>query len=135
LEGVRLISLQKGAGAEQADRTKDEGGRMKVAVSCLELDEHGGAFMDTAAIIKNLDLVISSDTAVPHLAGALGVPVWLALSTVPDWRWLLEREDSPWYPTMRLFRQTQTGQWSDVFERMVRELQKILPRISADKRG
>ena len=66
--------------------------------------EHG-AFMDTAAIMMNLDLVITSDTSVAHLAGALGVPVWVVLPFVPDWRWLLDRSDSPWYPTMRLFRQ------------------------------
>ena len=77
-----------------------------------------------AAIMKNLDLVISCDTAVAHLAGALGVPVWVALPFVPDWRWLLEREDSPWYPTMRLFRQRRAGDWGEVFERMA----KLLPR-------
>jgi ADP-heptose:LPS heptosyltransferase len=80
------------------------------------LDETSGAFMDTAAVMKNLDLVISSDTAIPHLAGALGVPVWVALPLVPDWRWQLHREDSPWYPTMRLYRQSQFGQWDKVFE-------------------
>jgi len=69
-----------------------------------------------------LDLVISSDTAVPHVAGALGVPVWVTLPFVPDWRWMLDREDSPWYPTMRLFRQTQPGDWEGVFERIESEL-------------
>jgi hypothetical protein len=76
--------------------------------------------------MQNLDLLISSDTAVPHLAGALGVPVWVALPAVPDWRWLLEREDSPWYPNMRLFRQTQHGRWDDVFETMAKELEKVV---------
>jgi hypothetical protein len=75
-------------------------------------------FMDTAALVMNLDLVFSCDTAVAHLAGALGVPVWLATPLVPDWRWLLEREDTPWYPTMRLFRQQKLLDWTDVFERM-----------------
>ena len=74
-----------------------------------DVDTIHGPFMDTAAIMMNLDLVISSDTSVPHLAGALGVPVWLALPFVPDWRWLLDRGDSPWYPTMRLFRQKDSG--------------------------
>jgi hypothetical protein len=74
--------------------------------------------MDTAAIMKNLDLIISSDTSVPHLAGALGVPVWLALLKTADWRWLLDREDSPWYPVFRLFRQRVAGDWQEVFERM-----------------
>ena len=68
--------------------------------------------------MMSLDLVISSDTAVPHLAGALGRPVWVALRAVPDWRWLLERTDCPWYPTMRLFRQTTRDDWGPVFAAM-----------------
>lgn len=68
-----------------------------------------------SAIMKNLDLVITSDTAVAHLAGALGFPVWVALPFVRDWRWLLDRTDSPWYPTMRLFRQKNPGEWGEVF--------------------
>ena len=85
-------------------------------------------FVDTAAVLKNLDLVISVDTAVAHLAGALGVPVWVPLPFAPDWRWLLGREDSPWYPTMRLFRQTRPGQWEDVFHRIAEALQRRLAR-------
>jgi ADP-heptose:LPS heptosyltransferase len=81
-----------------------------------ELDTQHGAFMDTAAIMMNLDLVITSDTSVAHLAGALGVPVWVALPFVPDWRWMLDRSDSPWYPTMRLFRQKSRGDWAGVFQ-------------------
>ena len=75
--------------------------------------------------MKNLDLVIACDTSIAHLAGALGVPVWLALPLVPDWRWLLERPDSPWYPTMRLFRQTEFGQWDDLIERMAVQMRGI----------
>jgi hypothetical protein len=90
--------------------------------SSFMIDDASGPFMDTAAIIENLDLVITSDTAVPHLAGALACPVWVALAWIPDWRWMLKREDSPWYPTMRLFRQTRQGLWEDVFERIVNEL-------------
>ena len=82
--------------------------------------------MDTAAIMQHLDLVITSDTAMSHLAGALGVPTWVALTNVPDWRWLLDREDSPWYPTMRLFRQQTLGDWEGVFERMAAELKDRL---------
>jgi ADP-heptose:LPS heptosyltransferase len=78
--------------------------------------------LDTAAVIKNLDLVLGCDTAIPHLAGALGVPVWVALSISPDWRWLLERQDTPWYPTMRLFRQKRLGDWDEVFQRIASEL-------------
>src|SRR5208337_3282907 len=68
-------------------------------------------FADTAALVDNLDLVICADTAVAHLAGAMGKKVWVLLPFLPDWRWLLNRTDSPWYPTMRLFRQEQPGDW------------------------
>jgi len=76
--------------------------------------------------MKNLDLVITSDTATAHLAGALGIRVWLALPFLPDWRWLLARDDSPWYPTMRLFRQPRWGDWPTVFERMAGELARLV---------
>ena len=114
IDGIKLISLQKGPGIEQLD-----GIASKFAVHILgnDLDETNGAFVDTAAVIMNLDLVICSDSAVAHLAGALGVPVWVVLNVVPDWRWLLEREDCPWYPTMHLFRQTKSGDWNSVFAR------------------
>src|SRR5262249_50760249 len=75
--------------------------------------------------MKNLDLVITSDTATAHLAGALGVPVWVALPLGADWRYLLDRQDSPWYPTMRLFRQNRLGDWGEVFERVAVELGKL----------
>ena len=78
--------------------------------------------MDTAAVMKNLDLVITSDTATAHLAAALGVNAWVALSLWPEWRWFLNRQDSPWYPTMRLFRQSRPGDWAEVFERMASQL-------------
>jgi hypothetical protein len=136
--GLRLISLQKGPGSEQLEKMKDKGGRMKQEVSpgfsssfilhpsSFVLDETSGPFMDTAAIMTSLDLVICSDSAVAHLAGALGISVWLVLGVIPDWRWMLQREDSPWYPTMRLFRQTQRDNWSEVFTRMAEELRKSL---------
>ncbi|MGA8323355.1 MAG: glycosyltransferase family 9 protein [Xanthobacteraceae bacterium] len=75
-------------------------------------------FSDTAALIANLDLVISVDTTVAHLAGALAKPVWVLLPFVPDWRWLLDRDDSPWYPTMRLFRQDESRMWDNVIARV-----------------
>src|SRR5439155_9965011 len=93
-----------------------------------QLDEAAGPFMDTAAIIKGLDLVITCDTAIAHLAGGLGVPVWVALPFVPDWRWLLGRDDSPWYPTMRLIRQSEPGDWAGVFDRVAVALQHRLTR-------
>jgi ADP-heptose:LPS heptosyltransferase len=73
-----------------------------------------------------LDLVITPDTAAAHLAGGLGVRTWVALSAVGEWRWMLEREDSPWYPTLRLFRQTTLGVWDDVFDRMAETLRQKL---------
>lgn len=117
--GVRLVSLQKHAGAEQIAANA---GRVPLVQFTDELDEpHGGkarAFADTAAIMKNLDLVVTSDSVIAHLAGGLGVPVWTAVQLGPEWRWQLGRDDSPWYPTMRLFRQTTNGDWSGVFERI-----------------
>ena len=111
IPGVRLIGLQKGPAASQAD-----------AASCrpwvLSLGGELNDFADTAAVISHLDLVISVDTAVVHLAGAMAKPVWVLLPFVPDWRWMLNREDSPWYPTMRLFRQHCPGDWPDVFNRL-----------------
>jgi tetratricopeptide (TPR) repeat protein len=79
-------------------------------------------FANTAALIENLDLVISVDTSLAHLAGALGVPTWVLLTFRPDWRWLLDREDSPWYPSVRLLRQPRVGDWDSVLERMRAEL-------------
>jgi len=83
-------------------------------------------FSDTAGLIANLDLVISVDTAVAHMAGALGKPVWILLPFVPDWRWLLNRENSPWYPTMRLFRQPSLGDWESVITKVKDELLKLV---------
>ncbi|MEX0676319.1 MAG: tetratricopeptide repeat protein [Pirellulales bacterium] len=120
IEGVRLISLQKGPGIEQLARAPFA---VENLGSRLDLD---AAFCDTAAVIKNLDLVVTSDSSVAHLAGALGAPVWVALSFGPEWRWLLKREDSPWYPTMRLFRQPRFGDWPAVFERMAGELERLV---------
>jgi ADP-heptose:LPS heptosyltransferase len=110
--GVRLISLQK---AEAAGSRAELPEGVKVEFLGDDFDTGGDAFLDTAAVMKVLDLVISVDTAVAHLAGALGVPTWAALKSVPHWFWLLERSDSPWYPTMRLFRQKTAGDWQGVF--------------------
>jgi len=119
LPGVRLFSLQKGADT----RDLDGGGGTRQLIDFGDaVGTTSGGFMDTAAIMKNLDLVISSDTSIPHLAGALGVPVWVALPYVPNWRWLLDRTDCPWYPTMRLFRQKTPGDWAGV----VAEIHAIL---------
>jgi ADP-heptose:LPS heptosyltransferase len=124
---VRFFSLQKGHGSEQLAAASQ---RMEIENLAMELDLTSGAFMDTAAVMQCLDLVITSDTAIAHLAGALGVPTWLALANHPDWRWFLELDHSPWYPSMRLFRQPRPGDWGDVFARMAEEL----VRISAPRR-
>ncbi|MCI0598097.1 MAG: glycosyltransferase, partial [Beijerinckiaceae bacterium] len=86
-------------------------------------DAGSDSFVDCAAAMESLDLVISSDTAIVHLAGALGVPAFAAIKSVPDWRWLLNREDSPWYPGMRLFRQIERGDWEPVFKRIAEQVE------------
>jgi tetratricopeptide (TPR) repeat protein len=113
--GVRLISLQKNDGLEQLAEMPDG---MKVETLGDDFDAGAQAFLDTAAVMKNLDLVITCDTAIAHLAGALAIPTWIVLRRVPDWRWLLERSDSPWYPTMRLFRQQERRNWRSAFAQM-----------------
>jgi Flp pilus assembly protein TadD len=115
LPHVRLISLQKGFGSEQIAALPRE---MPVETLGEDFDAGQDSFVDTAAAMAALDLVISCDTSVAHLAGALGRPVWVALKKDAEWRWLRKREDSPWYPTMRLFRQTAQGEWRRVFEAM-----------------
>jgi len=124
ISGASFISLQKGATRQELDAASS-GGQPIVDLG-PELDTTSGPFMDTAAVMMNLDLVISSDTVTPHLAGALGVPVWLALPFVPDWRWLLDRDDCPWYPTMRLFRQKAACDWTEIFEEIRIELSKVI---------
>lgn len=119
--GVRLISLQVGPGREQlADHAEE----WNVFDPGDQLED----FADTAGLLSHLDLVVTVDTAVGHLAGALGVPVWVALPRAPDWRWLLERDDSPWYPSMRLFRQTAPGDWTEVFQRMTDALKRAVEK-------
>ena len=127
LPDVRFVSLQKGGGE---DDLKSLPKGMKVE-SFDDLDAGGDAFMDTAAIMKSLDLVITNDTSLSHLAGALGVPAWVALQFAADWRWLRDRADSPWYPTLRLFRQKHDRDWSDVFQEMEMNLRSQLMEHSS----
>ena len=103
MPGVDFFSLQMGPPAKQA-----------AGSPIIDLTAELHDFCDTAALIENLDLVITVDTAVAHLAGAMGKPVWVLLARIPDWRWMLERADSPWYPTMRLYRQKRRGDWATV---------------------
>jgi len=123
IAGVRLISLQKGLGEEQI-ATVDF--RDRIETLGENFDEDGGAFADTAAAMMSLDLVVCPNTSIAHLAGALGREVFLALPRAGDWRWLLGRDDSPWYPTLRLFRQTTSGDWSDVIARMAQAVAQRL---------
>jgi tetratricopeptide (TPR) repeat protein len=124
IPGVRLISLQKGVGVEQLLESRN----WQVEDLGSDFEPPGpDAFLDVVAVMELLELVISSDTSIAHLAGALGRPTWLALKHVPDWRWMLDREDSPWYPTMRLFRQPRPGEWGSVFDRMYSEIRKGRP--------
>lgn len=117
---VRLYSLQKGPGREQIAGLA---GRFPIVDLGGRLDD----LMETAAVMANLDLVISADTAMAHLAGALGVPAWVALPSEADWRWSPGRDDSPWYPTLRLFRQARWGDWDDVFARIAAALDEPEP--------
>ena len=117
--GVRLVSLQKGFGSEQVEACREQ---VPLVEWSDPQDTTAEALVDTAALMKSLDLVIAVDTSLAHLAGALGVPVWVAMPLACDWRWLLDREDTPWYPTMRLFRQHDLGDWDDVIARMTRAL-------------
>jgi tetratricopeptide (TPR) repeat protein len=124
IPGVRLISLQKGPDVAEIPTVSFAD---KIETLGPTFDEGQGAFLDTAAVMMNLDLVITIDTSIAHLAGALGRPTFVALMHVPEWRWLLDREDSPWYPATRLFRQKRAGDWPEVFTRIaeaVRELAK-----------
>jgi tetratricopeptide (TPR) repeat protein len=127
IEGVRLISLHKGDGKGDGEGLL-AGLAPSMTVETLgeSFDAGPDAFVDTAAVIKTLDLVITADTAIGHLAGALGCPVWLALQRVPDWRWMMDRTDSPWYPTMRLFRQERQDDWSPVFAGMREALVELI---------
>lgn len=117
--GVAFYSLQKG------DRAADVA-QLPEGIAVANLDDKLQDYGDTAAAIEQLDLVISVDTSVAHLAGALGKPVWTLLCYNPDWRWLLERDDSPWYPTMRLLRQAQPRDWEGVFVQVQQALQVLL---------
>ncbi len=123
LPGVRLISLQKGEGSEQIDSLP---AGMTVERLGEDFDSGFDAFIDSAAVMQACDMVITLDTSIAHLAGALGRPTWTALQKVPDWRWFLERTDSPWYPTMTLYRQSRFGDWDGVFAAMARDLKAKL---------
>jgi len=114
-----FVSLQKDVRAGDA-------AVLKARSDVLHFGDELKDFSDTAALLSNLDLIISVDTSVVHLAGALAKPVWVMLPFIPDWRWLLDRDDSPWYPTARLFRQDNSRSWESVIVRVRAVLQDFL---------
>jgi tetratricopeptide (TPR) repeat protein len=132
LDGIRLISLQKNLGTEQLAALPSA---MRVETLGEDLDAGSDAFADTAAVMESLDLVVSCDTSVAHLAGALGRPVWVALKYAPDWRWGLEGKDTPWYPSMRLFRQRTPDDWGPVFREIAAEMRTLRSSRFAAKRS
>jgi Flp pilus assembly protein TadD len=109
--GIALLALQKGPKTGQAGEYYGHAPLINVGAEIQDYD-------DTMAILDNIELLVTVDTSVAHLAGAMGRPVWIMVPRAPDWRWLLEREDSPWYPSVRLFRQTQVRRWDDVAQRI-----------------
>jgi tetratricopeptide (TPR) repeat protein len=126
LKGVRLISLQKLMGEEAA-------AAMSLGIEVISmLDTGRDAFVDTAAVMQNVDLIVTCDTSIAHLAGALGCPSFVLLKRVPDWRWLLDRADSPWYPSMRLFRQSERGNWAQVVAEVAAEVANPRAQYVAD---
>jgi hypothetical protein len=116
---VQFVSLQKGVRAEDKSLLGER-------PDIVDLTEQLTDFSETAALVCCLDLVISVDTSVVHLAGALGTPVWTMLPFHPDWRWLLNRDDSPWYRSMRLFRQPKRGDWASVVDDVRHELESVV---------
>jgi tetratricopeptide (TPR) repeat protein len=129
IAGVRLLSLMK----DQAQiDVESPGGRLTIEHMGDDFDQGPGSFMDCAAVMENCELIVTSDTSIAHLAGALGRPVFVALKSVPDWRWLLDRDDCPWYPSMRLFRQAAKGDWDSVFKKIAAATEARLAKKSRE---
>lgn len=119
VEGVEWRSLQVGPAAKEI-------GELSAEVEIQELGSRFGSFENTAAALQDLDLLVSTDTSVPHLAGTLGIPTWLLLSKIPDWRWGLEGARTAWYRSIRIFRQEQRGDWAGVMAGVARELESLI---------
>jgi len=129
IPGITLYSLQKISGTEQVKNCT-----FKLHTFGSTFDNQNGSFMDTSAVIKNLDLVITVDTSIAHLAGGLGAPTWVLLGNNSDWRWMLDRSDSPWYPTVKLFRQREAENWTDVIKEVAHELRTLIIKKLTEKR-
>ena len=123
IPNLELISLYKGEDENQLQNINFD-------VTSLgdDFDNNQDTFLDTAAVMSHCDLIITSDTSIAHLAGALGHSVWVVLKYIPDWRWMLERSDSPWYPTMKLYRQKNLDDWDSVFAAIKRDLNSIIKK-------
>jgi hypothetical protein len=120
---IEIMSLQKDVPDEDRDLLDARGGQVAHFGRALT------DFLETAAMISQMDLVISVDTSIAHLACSLGRPTWIPLCFTPDWRWMLNREDSPWYPTARLFRQRRPDAWDEVIARIAGELSATLSNL------
>jgi hypothetical protein len=113
----------------QKDRSTEDGAKLAKMQGVTDLGPQLESFLDTAAALRQMDLLVTVDTSVAHLAGALGVPAWVMIQYSPDWRWLLKRDDSPWYPSgMRLFRQPALGDWAGVIGAVGSELGRLKQR-------
>ena len=123
IQGLNFFSLQLGEAQTQL---------VQSSAPVTDLAPLTADMADTAAFIANLDLVITVDTSIAHLAGSLAKPVWILLASNADWRWMVEREDSPWYPTARLFRQSELGEWKSVIDRIASSLIS-LPLVSSSR--
>lgn len=130
--GVSVYSLQKTTGTDQL---KEIPSSMRIITFDGDFDQSNGRFMDTAAVMKNLDLVITVDTSISHLSSGLGVPTWIMLPNPADWRWMLNRTDSPWYPKVtRLFKQPTPGDWESMINEVAVELKKHIAGKAHDKK-
>ena len=117
VDGISLYSFQVGGSSDRyAEIGKD----------VVDLSPQFTDYAQTAGALSQMDLLISVDTSVVHLAGAMGIPTWVLVTRVPDWRWLLDREDSPWYPQTRVFREHDFRAWGEVIDRVKSELQKLV---------
>lgn len=125
MPNITVYNLQKTTGEEQVQDIQQYDSFISFDSS---FDQLNGRFMDTAAVIKNLDLMITVDTSIAHLAGGLGVTTWVLLPEPADWRWMIGRTDTPWYPTMKLFRQPRSGDWSSVLETIINNLENLLEK-------
>ena len=128
IDGIAFYSLQK-------DLPSVEIKNLLAEINIVNLDDQLHNFADTAAVLSNLDLLVSVDTAVAHLAGALGIDVWTMIPFVPDWRWLLRSDKTPWYPSMRLYRQHKPGDWKSVIDCVVGDLENLIQQYGSNKKN